>query len=116
MHSQLAFEGKQDHSTNPKRSTRFVDASPSQENLQTAAEYSALKREHGGCEDRIADLQAALKSKEAEFAGVVAEGTALSKTKAQRDTTIKELRGDIKELESKVWWVQSRSGRRVRAH
>lgn len=66
------------------------------------AELTALRREHAGCTKRMSDLQEVLKEKEEEVSGLMAEGTALSKTQHVKDVTIKQLKAELKSYETKV--------------
>jgi hypothetical protein len=63
-------------------------------------ELKALRREHAVCGQ-------ILREKEAEVAGLIAEGTALSKAQLAKDTAIKQLRAELRDAETKV---------RARAH
>lgn len=61
-----------------------------------------VKHEHGGCQKRQRELQELLKEKDEEVAGLMAEGTALSKGQHVKDTTIKQLRAELKDSAATV--------------
>lgn len=66
------------------------------------ADLLALRREHAACAKTIQGLREAIQEKEEEVAGLMAEGTALSKAQHAKDTAIKQLRAELRDAETKV--------------